>query len=625
MSAGNGPPLLWAILLKRERGKRVRKINKVNSRLQSTSWFSRVTRVVPALDWMPRYQRDQLPGDLVAGIIVAVMLVPQGMAYAMLAGLPPEAGLYASIVPLVIYGLMGTSRPLAVGPVAIVSLMTATAIAPLADEGTSDYIVLALTLALLTGVVQIVMGLIRAGFLVAFLSHPVLSGFMNAAALVIAASQARHLFGVEAGGHTFIEQVSSLIRNLGTMNVTTLLLGAGSLALLFYFRGYARPHLERIGLPTSVAAPLSRVGTLLTVALATIIVWAFALDQEAGVAVTGDVPIGLPPLSAPDWTPDIIVQLLPAAIVISLVGFMESVSVAKTLASRKREKIEPNQELVALGSANLGAAFTGGYPVTGGLSRSVVNDSAGAQSGLASIVTAAFVLVTVLFLTPLFAYLPQATLAAVVLVAVYGLFEAKTLRRTWAYNRADTLALAVTFFAVLLVGIEIGILAGVATSIALFIWHTSQPHIAELGRIKDTDVYRNVRRHETVTDPRLLIIRIDENLYFANSARLEDEITRSIAERSEVEHLVLVGSAINSIDASALETLEELVTRLKVGGVTVHLAEFKGPILDRLQGTLLIQLVGPSRIHLTVNEAIESIFGGEHEVEAPDYATANRR
>jgi sulfate permease, SulP family len=583
----------------------------VTSGSSSSSWQQRFGSLFPVLEWLPRYRRDQFSSDLIAGIIVAVMLVPQGMAYAMLAGLPPQAGLYASILPLVIYGLMGTSRPLSVAPVAIVSLMTASAITPLAEQGSSEYIALALTLAVLSGVIQMIMGFIRAGVLVAFLSHPVLSGFINAAALVIMASQARHFLGMDVEGETFLQQALSLIQNVGSIHLPTAMFGIASLLLLLYFRRYGAAHFSLLGLSESLATQLSRAGTLVTVALATVSVWLFSLDDAAGITITGDIPSGFPGLTLPDFTPSLLVQLLPAAFVISLVGFMESISVAKTLASRKREKVEANQELVALGSANLGAAFSGGFPVTGGLSRSVVNDSAGAQSGMASILTGGIVLITVLFLTPLFTYLPRATLAAVVLVAVIGLLETATLRRALAYSRADLIALVVTFVAVLAVGIEIGIAAGVVTSVALFLWHTSQPHIAELGRVKGTEIYRNVLRHETEVDPKTLIIRIDENLFFANTNRLEQTVWNSISGRQHIAHLVLVGSAVNSIDTSALETLEELTTRLKLAGVKVHLAAFKGPILDRLQHTHLMQLIGSSNVHLTVNGAINAIENEE--------------
>ncbi len=579
----------------------------MNNRDSSSRWTRYLKRLVPAIEWLPSYTREQLTGDLIAGIIVAVMLVPQGMAYAMLAGLPPQVGLYASIVPLVIYGLMGTSRPLSVAPVAIISLMTATTIAPLAEEGSADYLTLALTLALLSGLIQVVMGFMRAGILVAFLSHPVLSGFINAAALVIMASQARHFLGVDIPGDTFVEQAWSLAQNITGLHVPTVFLGLISLMILLYFKSYATPHLTAAGISRGIAGHIARAGTLFTVAGATLAVWIFGLDRNASIAITGDIPSGLPGLTMPNLGPDVLLQLLPSAFIISLVGFMESVSVAKTLASRKREKIEPDQELVALGAANLGAAFSGGFPVTGGLSRSVVNDSAGARSGMASIFTGAIVLLTVLVLTPLFTYLPRATLAAVVLVAVLGLLETKTLRRALAYNRPDLVALLVTFITVLVMGIEIGIAAGVVTSIVFFLWHTSQPHTAELGRIPGTEIFRNVRRHRTDVDPAILVIRVDENLYFANANRLEQTILDSVAQRDELSNLVLVGSAINSIDTSALETLEELAIRLQLAGVDTHLAAFKGPILDRLQHTNLMQLIGSHRIHLTTADAVNAI------------------
>jgi sulfate permease, SulP family len=589
----------------------------VNHSDQTKGWKRYLTRLVPAVGWLPSYTREKLTGDLIAGVIVAVMLVPQSMAYALLAGMPPQAGLYASIVPLVIYGLMGTSRSLSVAPVAIVSLMTATTIAPLADGGSADYISLALTLALLSGVIQVGMGFLRAGVLVAFLSHPVLSGFINAAALVIMASQARHFLGVDIGGDTFLEQVRSLVQNLGGLHVPTIFLGLISLMVLLYFKSYAAPHLAAAGLSRGIAGHIARGGTLLTVAGATLAVWLLSLDQEANIAITGDIPSGLPGLTMSDLSPDVLLQLLPSAFVISLVGFMESVSVAKTLASRKRETIEPDQELVALGVANVGAAFSAGFPVTGGLSRSVVNDSAGARSGLASVFTGGIVLLTVLFLTPLFTYLPRATLAAVVLVAVIGLLETSTLRRALAYNRSDVIALAVTFVAVLTAGIEIGIAAGVVTSIVLFLWHTSQPHMAELGRLPGTEIYRNVLRHRTDVDPSILIVRVDENLYFANTNRLEQTIWDAVSKRDELSHLVLVGSAINSIDTSALESLEELATRLQLAGVETHLAAFKGPIMDRLQHTHLMQLVGSSRVHLTTADAVAAIKADQEGESAP--------
>ncbi|TVR71385.1 MAG: sulfate permease [Sphaerobacteraceae bacterium] len=572
--------------------------------------FSRATleRWFPAVGWIPRYTREQFSGDLIAGIIVAVLLVPQGMAYAMLAGLPPQAGLYASIIPLVIYGLMGTSRALAIGPVAIVALLTASSVGALAAEGTQEYITLALILALMVGVIQIVLGLLRAGFVVNFLSHPVLSGFINAAALIIGASQLAHLFGLAAGrSDTFLGQMIEIGGAFETINLTTTVIGVSSLLALLYFQKLARGHLEALGFPAGPANFLARSGPLLTVAAASVVVWGFSLDERSSVTVVGAVPSGLPLPSLPLIELSQVQALIPAAILISLVGFMESISIAKSLASRERERIDPDQELVALGTANIGATFGGGFPVTGSFSRSVLNYSTGAKTGMASIITAGIVLTSLLVLTPLFFYLPRATLSAIVIVAVAGLIETTTFRRVWSYRPADALTLIITFVAVLTIGVELGIIAGILSSIGLYLWRTSHPAIVELGLIRGSDVYRETHRHSTTVDPRVLLLRVDESLYFANTQRLQDVVTSRLHSQPEMDHLVLVGTAINDIDASALETLEELNLQLSSAGVTLHLAGFKATVLERLRRTLLMQMIGPDRTHLTVNAAVAAI------------------
>jgi sulfate permease, SulP family len=530
------------------------------------------------------------------------------MAYAMLAGLPPQVGLYASVIPLVIYGLMGTSRALGIGPVAIVALLTATSVSSLAAEGTEEYIALALILALMVGILQILMGLLRAGFVVNFLSHPVLSGFINAAALIIAASQVGHLFGLSVGrNETFLEQIIEIGRSFDTINGVTTIIGATSVLALLYFQRWARSHLQRTGISEHLATFLARGGPLLVVVIASVVVWLMELDERSSVSVVGAVPAGLPIPSVPSLELSQVQALIPAAVLISLVGFMESISIAKSLASRERERVEPNQELIALGSANVGAAFGGGFSVTGSFSRSVLNYSSGAKTGMASIVTAGIVLVAVLVLTPAFYYLPRATLAAIVIVAVAGLVESTTFRRVWAYRRADALTLIITFLAVLAIGVELGIIIGILSSIGLFLWRTSHPAIVELGLIRGTDVYRNVLRHNTVTDPRVLLLRVDESLYFANTQQLQDEVAAKLHARPEMEHLVLVGTAINDVDASALETLEELHLQLSAAGVTMHLAGFKLIVIERMRNTLLMQMIGPDRTHLTVNDAVASI------------------
>jgi sulfate permease, SulP family len=551
------------------------------------------------------YQRENLTGDLLAGVIVAIMLVPQSMAYALLAGLPPQVGLYASIIPVALYGLFGSSRALAVGPVAIVSLLVATALTPLAEPGSAAYVQLALVLALLAGVIQAIMGLARLGFLVNFLSHPVLSGFTNGAALVIGLSQVRHLLGVSLpASENFLGTAWHTAVSLPQSNLITVAIGLGSVALLLYFKYGFAAHLSAWGVAEKWRVPLAKSAPLLVVLGGTLLVWLLELNGAAGVRVVGDVPGGLPSLTAPTVDLDLWQLLLPTALAISLVGYTESISVAKSLASKRREKVNPNQELAALGLANLGASLTGGYPVTGGISRSMVNYSAGANTGLASIITAVLVALTVIFLMPLFYYLPQAVLAAIILVAIMGLIDLRTLSHTWRYNKADAVSWLATFTAVLLINVETGIMVGVAASLGLFLYRTSRPHVAEVGRLGKGETYRNILRHPVETFPGVAAIRIDESLYFANSRFLEDTILTLISERPEVDRVVVICSAINFIDASALETLEALIDHLRDAGVAFYLTDVKGPVMDRLETVGFVDHIGRDHIFLTTHEAM---------------------
>jgi len=559
------------------------------------------------LTWLRHYQRRDLPGDLLAGLIVAIMLVPQGMAYALLAGLPPQVGLYASILPLIIYGLLGSSRTLAVGPVAIVSLLVAAGLTPLAEPGSAHYLQLALILALLAGLIQLAMGLARLGFLSNFLSHPVLSGFTTAAALVIGLSQLRHLLGVSIpASDSFAMTVWQTAVAVPQANWPTLLLGAGSLFVLFYFKNRLNGRLQQWGLPAAWRMPLTKSAPLLVVLLGAAAVGLGQLDQTAGVRVVGQVPAGLPPLTWPGLEPELWRVLLPTALAISLVGYTESISVAKALASRRREKVEADQELIALGAANLAASFSGGYPVTGGISRSMVNFSAGANSGLASIVTAVLIALTAVLFTPLFYYLPQAVLAAIILAAIAGLVDFSTLPHIWKYNKADALSWIVTFGAALLVNVETGILVGVIASLVLFLWRASRPHVAEVGQLNG-ETYRNVLRHQVKTYSHIIAIRIDESLYFANSRFVEDLVLRLVSERPQVAHFVLICSAVNFIDASALETLTALIEQLESAGVHFYLTDVKGPVMDRLERVGFVDKIGRERIFLTIHEAMQTL------------------
>ena len=570
--------------------------------------WRRVTRFLPIFEWLPRYRRDDIAGDLVAGAVVAVMLVPQSMAYAMLAGLPLQIGLYASILPLLLYAVLGSSRVLAVGPVAMVSLITASVLAPLASAGTADYVNLALFLALLVGLVQVVMGIARLGFLVNFLSHPVISGFTSAAALIIGLGQAKHLLGIalERTERPY-QLVVELARGLSATNGVTLGLGAGSIGILLFFHFGLKDLLQRVGVAKPLAIALPKSGPLVAVLVATLLVSILELGKQAQVQVVGEIPIGLPPLSWPTVPWDHLGTLLGAAPVLVFVGYMESIAIAQALASRRRQKVDANQELIALGIANVGASFTAGYPVTGGFSRSVVNFEAGATTPLASVATATLVALTVTFLTPLFYSIPYAVLAAVIIVAVASLVDWRMPMRLWRSNKADALALVVTFVAVCALGIEIGVLVGIGTSLGLFLWRTSRPHIVVVGRVGTSESFRNVLRYEVTTHPAVLAIRVDESLYFANTRYLADALLARVAEHHAVQHLLLVGSGINYIDASAVETLRELIERLHDAGVAFHLTDIKGPVLDQLYRAGLIGELGEDHLFFSTHEAMAAL------------------
>jgi SulP family sulfate permease len=551
-----------------------------------------LSRYFPILQWGRTYSRQALSGDLLAAVIVTIMLIPQSLAYALLAGLPPEAGLYASIAPIILYAIFGTSRALAVGPVAVVSLMTAAAIGKIAEQGTMGYGVAALTLAGLSGAILVAMGLLKLGFLANFLSHPVISGFITASGILIATSQIKHLLGISAGGDTLPEMVLSLAVNLSATNWITVLIGVAATAFLFWVRKGLKPLLRRLGLGPRPADMVTKAGPVLAVVATTVAVWALALDAR-GVRIVGDVPQGLPPFTLPSFSPELIGMLLLPALLISVIGFVESISIAQTLAAKKRQRIDPDQELIGLGAANIGAAFTGGYPVTGGFARSVVNFDAGAETAAAGAFTAFALAIAAITLTPLFYFLPIATLAATIIVAVLSLVDFSILRRSWTYSKADFFAVATTIALTLGMGVETGVSAGVALSIALHLYKSSRPHVAEVGLVPGTQHFRNIHRHKVLTDPGLLTIRVDESLYFANARFLEDYIADRVASESPVRHVVLMCSAVNEIDLSALESLEAINHRLATMDVTLHLSEVKGPVMDRLKrGHLLDALTG---------------------------------
>jgi SulP family sulfate permease len=522
------------------------------------------------LAWLRQYRRAQLPGDISAGIVVAMMMIPQGMAYAMVAGLPPVVGLYASIVPPLLYALFGSSMTQSIGPMAITSLMTASVLAPLATPGSGLYMVLAAQLALLSGAVLLVCGLLRIGFLANFFSRPVMNGFTLGSALVIALGQADALLGAP----------------FPHVHIQSAVLGVGALVLLLLARQFLARLLRLAGLPQGAADVCARLAPMFLVIGATILSSVFDL-AAIGVHTTGAVPAGLPGLnlatSSAHWR-----VLLQPALLIGFMVFLISMSGAQTLALKRAEKLRSNHELIGLGVANIGAALTGGFPVTGSLSRSAVNFAAGANTQLASIITAGLLALALVAPTGWLALLPLPVLAATIIVAVLGMLDLATLRTAWRYNRADALALLATAGGVLGLGVESGVIIGLMLSMGAIIWRASRPHIAVLGRIAGTEHFRNIDRYPADTTPGLLLLRIDAGLFFANVEPVRARIEEELAAHPGTRNLVLVLSAVNNIDTSALFGLAELNTMLEGRDIGLHLAEVKGPVMDRLKDSTLL-------------------------------------
>lgn len=568
-----------------------------------------LTRLVPALDWLRHYERKYLPGDALAGVIVATLLIPQAMAYALLAGLPPQVGLYASLLPLAVYAVLGSSRFLSVGPSALLSLLILTQVAAWAEPGSARYLAFAMATALLVGGMQIAMGAARLGVLTNFLSQPVLSGFTSGAACHIALSQVKHLLGVPLPRTDHLHQLlAELARAVPQTRWATVAISTASVLLLLAFQHLLPRVLARWKtFPAALAQSLAKSGPIVVVIVGTAIVAALHLGSRHGVSIIGEIPGRLPRFALPGLAASEFLPLIPLALTISFIGFLENISVAKSLAAKRRQKVDSNQEFIALGAANLAAGVTGGYPVSGSFARSTINFTAGANTGLASLITVGVVGLAALFLMPLFHHLPQAVLAAIIIVAVIGLMDFGMPRRLWRYNKADAAALILTFVAVLALGVERGILIGVCATILLYLWRTSRPHLAVVGRVPNTEHFRNVQRHEVQTLPHVLLLRIDESLYFANAKYIEDFVLCAAAERPQLRHLVLICNAVNFIDASALETLTDLRTRMQDAGIELYLTEVKGPVMDQLADTDFLEQLGSERLFLTTQEAYRTL------------------
>jgi sulfate permease, SulP family len=554
------------------------------------SIINKIKSHIPILETFRDYNKGDFKGDLNAGVTVAIMLVPQGMAYAVLAGLPPVYGLYASIVPVVLYAIFGTSRHMGVGPVAIVSLLVIAGVGELADPGSERFIYLAILTALGVGIVQFLMGIFRMGFLVNFLSHPVLSGFTSAAAIIIGVSQLGNLLGLDLAGTKQVHEILlSVIQNFGEVEIYTAMMGVGSVAVIMLLKKWKKTF------PSA----------LLVVVAGTVVTAIFNL-HTTGVSIVGEVPQGLPSFQLPGLDFTDIQAILPIVLVIALVSYMESIAVAKAVANKRGYKVDANQELVALGSANIGGALFQSFPTTGGFSRTAVNDQSGAKSTVASIITAGLIAVTVLFLTPLFYYLPNAVLAAIIMVAVAGLFDSKEMSFLWKTDRKDLAMLIITFAATLFLGIEEGIAIGVIMSLVMVIYSSTTPHYAEVGRLGTSNNFRNIERYpEAKIEDDVLIYRFDSNLYFANVEHFRETLEQKINERGPILELVIIdASSINNVDSTGIHTLQELIKDLRLKRITLYMAGVIGPVRDKLKACGITDAMGEENFFFDVSDAL---------------------
>ena len=572
---------------------------------------------LPILDVAAQYRPTDLVRDLVAGLIVGVVTVPQAMAYAYLAGLPPEAGLYACLLPMLIYTLLGSSRHLVVGPVAVAALMVAAAIGEHAPSYGNDHLGIAIILSLQVGIVLWLLRLWQMGGLVNLLSHPVITGFINAAALLIVFSQLPSFLGLS--GQSFdspVGQAVWLAEHVSEAGWLAMLVGASSLAFLWLFPRFMNAVRERVSWLSSTS--FARMGPMLLVLLAIGAVWLF---EPAGLRTVGFVPEGMPVWTVPPFEVQLWLDLLPSASMIAVVAYVESYSIGTTLAARELTRLNSNQELIALGAANLGAAFTGAYPVAGSFSRSSVNYDSGARSPISSVFCAIVIIGTLLFLTPIFEFLPTAVLAAIVVISVFNLMDFRSTVSHWRIHREDAIAGTITLVTVLVFGVETGLLTGVALSLAFFVRSSSRPKVTPIGRVGDTEHFRSIRRHDVRTVRHVLALRIDENIYFANANQVENKIVKSVQRRAGTEHLLLVCSAVNMIDVTGVEMLVRLNRRLARSGVTLNLAEVKDSVLDPLESADVRDTLS-GRVFFTTDQAMRALEGNPPEEQARLFDTA---
>lgn len=565
-----------------------------------------IARWFPIIDQFSNYSREKCLSDVLAAAVVTVMLIPQSLAYAILAGLPPHYGLYASIIPIVVYAVLGTSTSLAIGPVAIASIMTASALSSITSTGLATYIEGAVTLAVLSGALLLLMGFLRFGFVVNFLSHSVVSGFITASALIIALGQLRHLLGVNASGENFIDLGVQIFQAIDNVNTATVIVGVTSLMFLVVARRYGKTLFELCGASENLATSLTRMSPIIAVCCSTAAVAFFSLDK-LGVDIVGEIPSGIVDPRFPSLDIKVLKILFVPALFIAIVGYVESISVGRTLGAKRDERIDPNQELIAIGGSNIASGFAGAFPVMGGFSRSVVNFDAGAKTQFAGIFTAIGIAIASILLTPYLFYLPVAMLAATIIVAVLALIDVSIFKYAWNFSKSDFAAILITLLVTLATSVEVGVGTGIILSVLLHLYHTSKPHIAEIGLVPGTEYFRNINHYSVEIIPKTVSLRIDESLLFSNVSYLENYITDILSQRPETRHIVLHCGAINTIDLSGMEMLESLNKRLLLRNIKLHLSEVKTPVKKLLDKVDFISQIG-GQLYMTQLQAYQTLL-----------------
>ena len=552
----------------------------------------RLENIFPFINWLKAYDKSWFKGDLSAGLTVGIMLIPQGIAYAMIAGLPPIYGLYTAMVPQFMYALFGTSRQLAVGPVAMDSLIVASGVGAIAVVGSENFIALAILLALLMGLMQVLFGVFRLGFLVNFLSKPVISGFTSAAALIIGLNQLKHLLGVDMHRNNQLQYLLvDAYKHLDKINWPTFFIGTGAIAIILVFKRYFKK------------VPASLVVTIMSILL----VYFFRLDHY-GVKIVGSIPQGLPAFSLPHLDKKTISELAPIALTLALIAFMEAISVAKAIeAKHTNYKVNANKELIALGLGNIVGSLFQTYPSTGGFSRTAVNDQSGAKTPLAAIISAVVVGLTLLFLTPYFYYLPKAVLAAIIMVAVFGLLDFKVPAQLWQYTKRDLFILNITLLITATVGIKEGIILGVLLSLGMLIYKSTKPHVAILGKVSDTYLYRNVKRFKDVIIFKdILIIRFDAQLHFANTTFFKDTLyNEALKKGTDLKVIIIDGESLNNLDSSGVYAIQEALKHFKSKNIDMYFTGLKGPVRDTISKSGIISEIGTQHCFMSIQEAVD--------------------